>query len=66
MDASTLTTRMNELVAERARQDAELAEARRTLEGMGTRLVTVPQAALEAIDAACLVHLSPSTPALRG
>jgi hypothetical protein len=51
-----------------ARQDEALAQASARLRSFGNAPLSVSRAALEAIDAACLVHLSPLThnTAIRG
>jgi hypothetical protein len=44
---------------ERTRQDEALRLAEARLKSLGNTPLAVPRAALEAIDAACLIHLSP-------
>lgn len=50
------------LRSERARQDKELAQARLRLSAIGPAAVSVPRRVLEALDAACLVRVSPLDP----
>lgn len=52
---------------ERTRQDGKLAEAKLRLSALGLAPVSIPRHALEAINAACLVRVSPlNGPAIRG
>lgn len=70
MHTLTQDERDEELMAlrrERARQDVAMAAARGRLDAMGRASLVVPRAALEAIDAACLVRVSTLTSAaIRG
>jgi hypothetical protein len=60
-------TKLEALRQERARQDHTLAEAGSRLRAQGHVTLAVPRAALEAIDAACLINLSPlNHAAIRG
>jgi hypothetical protein len=59
--------KLEALRQERARQDEMLAEAVNRLRASGQTTLAVPRKALEDIDAACLIHLSPlTTAAIRG
>jgi hypothetical protein len=60
-------TKLEALRRERARQDEALADAAERLRAEGHVTLAVPRAALEDIDAACLIHLSPlNHAAIRG
>ncbi len=54
-----VTTRLEAFRAEMARQDETLREAEAQLSALGNVTLAVPRAALEAIHAACLIHLPP-------
>jgi hypothetical protein len=61
------TEKLEAMRREIARQDQTLAEAGAHLAALGRSTVAVPRSALETIEAACLVHLSPlATAAIRG
>jgi hypothetical protein len=61
------TEKLEAMRREIARQDQTLAEAGARLAALGRSTVAVPRTALEAIEAACLIHLSALTSAaIRG
>jgi len=64
--SSSLETRLEALLREKERQDAQLAVADQRLASLGHTEVLVPHEALARVAEACLVSLPTLTPALRG
>jgi hypothetical protein len=63
---TTRAATIDEVTRELARQDEALARASEQLAALGGGALSVPRAALEAIDAACVVTTTLTSAALRG